>query len=194
MSKSIWLVGLAIVLAGCVTTPAPATPGNNSAIGATIPAGQCRIRGVLPDPICTPGANNSDVTQSTIASTICVSGWTATIRPPASYTDKLKVQQIAQYGYTDTAPANYEEDHLISLELGGNPTDARNLWPEPRTGSPNAANKDKVENYLKAQVCRGNMTLADAQRGIASDWTQYLATVAVSVEAISSDDPDDNGE
>ena len=24
-----------------------------------------------------------------------------------------------------------EEDHLISLEVGGNPFDARNLWPEP---------------------------------------------------------------
>ena len=187
------MLGLVLFLAGCVNTPAPATP-NNSTIIATIPAGACRIRGVLPDATCTPGVTNPDVTQSTIASTICVSGWTKTIRPPASYTDKLKLQQIAQYGYADTAPANYEEDHLISLELGGSPADPHNLWPEPRTGSPNATNKDKIENYLKAQVCRGNMTLADAQRGIASDWTQYLAAVAVSVEDFSSDDPDDNGE
>ena len=27
--------------------------------------------------------------------------------------------------------SDYQEDHLISLELGGNPTDPRNLWPEP---------------------------------------------------------------
>jgi hypothetical protein len=27
--------------------------------------------------------------------------------------------------------ACYEEDHLISIEDGGDPTDPRNLWPEP---------------------------------------------------------------
>jgi hypothetical protein len=27
--------------------------------------------------------------------------------------------------------ACYEEDHLSPLEDGGNPTDPRNLWPEP---------------------------------------------------------------
>jgi hypothetical protein len=38
----------------------------------------------LPDPACTPGALNPDVTQASIGSTICVSGWTATIRPPTA--------------------------------------------------------------------------------------------------------------
>ena len=75
---------------------------------------------------------NPDVTQDTIDSTICVSGWTATVRPPASYTTALKIQQIADYGYTDTSTADYEEDHFIPLELGGSPTDPGNLWPEPR--------------------------------------------------------------
>jgi hypothetical protein len=68
------------------------------------------------------------------------------------------------------------------------------LWPEPRYGSPNAANKDKVENYLKARVCNGSLSLANAQKGIATDWTQYLSAVAVSAQDIPSDDPDDNGE
>ena len=200
MHKHFWLLGLVIALTGCVTTPAPTSPANSPTIAAptlvvaTVSADHCHIRGVLPDPDCTPGATNSEVTQSNIASTICVSGWTKTIRPSASYADNLKQQQLVQYGYTDTNPANYEEDHLISLELGGNPTDPRNLWPEPRTGSPNATNKDKIENYLKAQVCRGSMTLSDAQKGIAGDWTQYLTAVSESVEDISSDDPDDNGE
>src|SRR6266567_5179912 len=75
-----------------------------------------------------PAATYSVVTQSTIGSTICVSGWTATVRPPTSYTNALKVTQIAQYGYSDTSTADYEEDHLIPLELGGNPTSALNLW------------------------------------------------------------------
>jgi hypothetical protein len=88
------------------------------------------------------------------------------------------MQQIMQYSYSDTNFTDYEEDLLISLELGGNPTDPQNLWPEPRYGSPTATNKDKVENYLKAQVCNRNMSLADAQRGIATDWTQHLTAVS----------------
>lgn len=186
MNKFIWIIALTGVLVGCWNIPVPTTsPIKNS---------QCNIRGVLPDPDCTPGVTNPAVTQSTIGSTICVSGWTKTIRPSTSYTDDLKRRQIAQYGYANTNPADYEEDHLISLQLGGHPDDPRNLWPESRLGSPNAVNKDKVENYLKAQVCSGEMTLAEVQKGIATDWTQYLSAVAVSVQDISSDDPDDNGD
>src|SRR5881227_2293039 len=80
----------------------------------------------LPDPTCTPGVYNPDVTQSTINSTICVSGWTATVRPSTSYTNALKVKQIAEYGYSDTSTSDYEEDHLVPLELGGAPKDAEN--------------------------------------------------------------------
>jgi hypothetical protein len=166
MGRFIWMVVLAVVLTACWNdTPVPITP----TVTTILPVDQCRIRGALSDPNCTPGATNPTVTQSTIGTTICVSGWIKTIRPPVSYTDDLKVQQIAQYGYSDTNPADYEEDHLISLELGGQPTDPRNLWPQPRYGSPNATNKDKVENYLKAQVCNGRMSLADAQNGTATD-------------------------
>jgi len=178
-----------------VTTPSPSpVPAPVTSTPVTVPPSHCAIRGVLPDPVCTPGATNPDVTPDTIGSTICVPGWTKTIRPPMSYTDALKVQQIAEYGYGDTATADYEEDHLVSLELGGSPTDPRNLWPEPHYGSPNAANKDQVENYLKAQVCAGKRALADVQRGIATDWTQFLSAVAVEAQDVSAEDPDDNGE
>src|SRR5690242_19992277 len=36
--------------------------------------------GDLPDPVKTPGALNPDVTQETIRQTICVPGWTASVR------------------------------------------------------------------------------------------------------------------
>ena len=71
---------------------------------------------------------NPDVTQATIAATICKRGWTRTIRPPTSYTDALKRTQLREYGLTGPT-SRYQEDHLISLELGGHPTDPRNLWP-----------------------------------------------------------------
>jgi hypothetical protein len=133
----------------------------------------------LPDPSCQPGATYSGVTQSNIGSTICVSGWTKTVRPSTSYTNPLKVKQIAQYGYSDTNKSDYEEDHLIALELGGNPTSALNLWPEPHaaTNGYTSAKKDAVENKLKKLVCAGTITLAAARSAIATNWTTALAKV-----------------
>jgi len=115
---------------------------------------------ILADPVRTPGVLNPDVTQASIRSTICRHGWTSTIRPPTTYTDALKRKQMRQYGETGSL-SGYQEDHLISLELGGNPTDPRNLWPEPY---PRAADVDQIENELNAEVCSGKLTLAQAQQ------------------------------
>jgi hypothetical protein len=112
------------------------------------------------DPVRTPGVLNPDVTQANIRSTICRHGWTDTVRPPTSYTNALKAKQMRRYGETGSL-ADYQEDHLISLELGGNPTDPRNLWPEPY---PRAADVDRIENELNDQVCSGELTLAEAQQ------------------------------
>jgi hypothetical protein len=119
-----------------------------------------RANSVLADPARTPGVLNPDVTQANIRSTICRHGWTDTIRPPTSYTNPLKARQMRQYRETGSI-SDYQEDHLISLELGGNPTDPRNLWPEPY---PRAADVDKLENELNSEVCSGQLTLAQAQQ------------------------------
>jgi hypothetical protein len=108
----------------------------------------------------TPGVLNPDVRQETIAQTICARGWTRTVRPPTDYTSDLKLRQMQEYGLSGS-PAGYQEDHLISLELGGHPTDPRNLWPEPR---PHAEEVDRVENELNRFVCSGKITLAEGQR------------------------------
>src|SRR4051794_15234050 len=78
-------------------------------------------RVVLPNRSRTPGRVNRAVTQATIRSTICRTGYTATIRPASSYTTALKVDQLSTgYAYRhDRATQDYEEDHLIALELGG---------------------------------------------------------------------------
>ena len=115
------------------------------------------------------GAVNPAVTQANIATTICVANWTSTIRPSASYTNRLKAKQMAAL-HIKGKPSNYEEDHLISLELGGNPTDPNNLWPEPWMGLHNAHDKDRLENALHRAVCSGSITLADAQTAIRTDW------------------------
>jgi hypothetical protein len=162
-------IGLGVVLAlrshqsqiaSPVTTPL--------AIVAT--PGACHSVNGLPDPICTPGVADPRVTQDNILTTMCVSGYTTKVRPSSSYTDALKAQQIKAYGYSDTKLADYEEDHLIPLELGGHPTDAKNLWPELLTGAYAATKKDGVENSLHTKVCSGLMTLASARAAIAMNW------------------------
>ena len=146
-----------------------ASPVASASAGAGLLPGE-------PDPLLTPGAINPGVTPTTLATTVCKKGWTATVRPPASYTTGLKRQQIAADGLADTRLADYEEDHLISLELGGAPRDPANLWPEPYTvtlpdGTPVGARvKDQLENRLNRLVCSGAMPLATAQRLIATHW------------------------
>jgi len=199
----------ALVLVGCggsaiepslVPTPGVATPsGSSSGSGPAVvvspgptaaptPARAAAATGRLtgePDPNLTPGAFNPAVTQATIRQTICVSGWTATIRPPSAYTTALKRRQIVEYGYVQTATALYEEDHLISLELGGAPRDPRNLWPERWTlamadGTQVGARvKDLLENKLRRAVCAGTMTLAEARREVGIHWVHYWLDIPV---------------
>jgi hypothetical protein len=109
------------------------------------------------------------VSQANIDETICTSGWTSTVRPPESYTEPLKFEQMAAYGDGGSA-GGYEEDHLIPLELGGSPTSPQNLWPEPGA-SPNP--KDAVEDAANAAVCDGRISLAAAQQAIATNWIAF---------------------
>lgn len=109
-----------------------------------------------------PGSVDPRVTQSNIASTVCKSGYTATVRPPVSYTNALKVKLLRSHGYPLPASA-YELDHEISLEIGGNPTDPNNLWLEPY---PLARTRDQDEDRLHRAVCAGTITLTAAQAEI----------------------------
>lgn len=145
-----------------------------------------------------PGSINPTIYQGNIQTTICVTGFTGRpgYRPGSNYTTALKIKQLEIYGYTDQKTADYEEDHLISLELGGNPTDPNNLWPEPYTApisDGGAKTKDQVENYLHRQVCAGTMTLAEAQKEVSTDWyAVYVNKIKGKYGSVDSfDDPDD---
>jgi hypothetical protein len=85
---------------------------------------------------------------------------TAKIRPPTSHTNALKKAQLVQWHYADRNPTHYEEDHLISLELGGAPRSEKNLWPEPWS---RARQSDPRENSWHRKVCNGTLTLRQAQ-------------------------------
>jgi hypothetical protein len=127
---------------------------------------------VLPDHTRTPGVTNPDVTPETMKQTICnPGGWhTSDIRPLPNVMAADKIKQIDEYGYDDKDKSHYEEDHLIALEVGGNPTDTQNLWPESYKTHPNAHDKDRVENYLNMIICAGEIELRKAQQKIATDW------------------------
>ncbi len=145
--------------------------------------GQCHVKAVdaaagkvLPDPTCTPGAVDPGVTQSNLPQTICRSGYSSSVRAPVTETDKAKKVSLTQYGEQSTKTTEY--DHLISLELGGTNATS-NLWPEPNataaTGTTNP--KDSVENKLHTAICSGTITLVEAQKAIAADWTTAMAAV-----------------
>lgn len=74
-------------------------------INDTSGPGQCHAFNDLPDPACTAGSIDQRVTQDNIRSTICVSGYTRTVRPPTSYTNPLKLRQMGQYGFAGS-PTN----------------------------------------------------------------------------------------
>jgi hypothetical protein len=183
-----WKIGFGVALVACLSaafqigsdagarTAATPTPrlAYSTASSRTVqpqpPPGWCHVIGSglysRPDPRCTPGALNPQVTQATIRRTICKSGWTSTVRPPEAITEQEKFKSMASYGDHGSA-GRYEYDHFVPLELGGAANDRRNLWPEPGA-SPNP--KDAVEDQLNSEVCDGKITLARAQHLIVTNW------------------------
>jgi hypothetical protein len=153
----------------------PSTPRPNPNTVAVPAAGTCHSVGGLPDPTCTPGLLNADLTVAQL----CAAGFsTKTVRPPTSYTDALKPRLMASYGIAvEDRVINgvkystedfYELDHVVALEDLGHPWSPLNLWPQPRgktvamrdkpsvpTGldGPWAEQKDRVETRANATLC-----------------------------------------
>ena len=169
------------------TTAAPAaTPTTAAPVAPAKPAYVPAQSGVLPDHSRTPGAIDPAVTQANIGSTICrAGGYTSSVRPSESYTNALKREQLASgYAYRgDMNPADYEEDHLISLEIGGAPSNPLNLWPEPYAGTDGSRTKDVVENELHKEVCDGAISLATAQHEIATNWVSQAVAAPAPVQS-----------
>jgi len=111
---------------------------------------------------------NPDIHQNNIDQTICVPGWTATVRPPTSYTNKLKRTLVNEI--PDAAMEDYELDHVVPLAVGGHPTDPRNLHLQLWDGPDGAHAKDVVEVRMKKMVCDRRITLAKAQACFIKGW------------------------
>ncbi|MGY4101583.1 hypothetical protein ACW2Q0_18810 [Nocardia sp. R16R-3T] len=169
-----------------LNVPVGPGPSGTYTVQAQPAPGSCHYRKSadgqpLPDPACTPGAVNPSVAADNLGDTICKGGYTSSIRPPANITNREKDADAKSYDYTGPLH-DAEYDHLVSLELGGDPNDPRNLWVEPpspdhKPGAGPNNPKDAVENTLHALVCSGKVALTDAQNAIAADWTTALADV-----------------
>jgi hypothetical protein len=117
----------------------------------------------------TPGAVSPNVSQNNIDTTICLPGYSRSIRPPYSVTGPLK-RELMRSRHPLENTQDFELDHLVPLSIGGAPADPRNLWLEPRAGPNNAAEKDALEFVLWRLVCTHELPLITAQRAIATNW------------------------
>jgi hypothetical protein len=132
----------------------------------------------IPDPNCNPGAINPTISLEILET----KGFTTDCIRDKATSAGQKEQTYAWYGLKK--PRNNsgqsqtcELDHIIPLVLGGS-DHLDNLWPQcgPQRVSLNRRffkQKDLVEVFLSRQVKAGKMDLAEAQRGIAEDWTQF---------------------
>jgi hypothetical protein len=164
MSRQTLALLSALLVAGCATAPPPI---------ATRAVVAPEARSALLGP---QGAINEDVTQANIQQTICVPGWTKTVRPPASYTNAVKAKLLRDQGQPQADAPKYELDHQIPLALGGHPREPENLWLQPWDGEWGARVKDRLEVKLKALVCRGQISLDRARHTIAVDWIAAFKT------------------
>ena len=115
-----------------------------------------------PDPNLTPGA-----VLPVTAADVCRPGYAKSVR---HVDGKTKALVYGEYGIEHHRSGAYEIDHLISLGLGGS-NDIRNLWPESLDTHPwNGHDKDRLEDRLHKLVCKGALSLDEAQAAIASDW------------------------
>lgn len=180
MKKSMYVLAvmalLLMALSGCDTgslgsgNSGSGSAGTQPNWGVQTKTMGCIVQGASQDFACTPGAIFPNVTKEQI----CVSGYARSVR---NVPQSVKNRVFAEYGVTKHLPGEYEVDHLVSLELGGS-NDIANLWPEAASPKPGFHEKDQVENYLHNQVCKGNITLAEAQREIATNWLSVYQHMA----------------
>ncbi len=95
-----------------------------------------------------------------------MSGWTATVRPPVVWTNKLKSASLPP-GHK---LLDYELDHLLSIEDGGAPADPKNLWMMVYADHYGARVKDVLETKVSRMVCAGKLTLDQARAALIPNW------------------------
>jgi hypothetical protein len=170
---AIAFVAMILAASAALAAPLPADATWRAPDGRTIP--QLIAAHVLPDPATTPGAAYSDdpaLPPVTIAQ-VCVAGWTKTVRPPTSFTNRIRAS-LTPAGYK---PGDGELDHLQSIEDLGYPgrvqnvaLSRRNLWWMIYADRYGARVKDVLETKLHRLLCAGKITPADARAALIPNW------------------------
>jgi hypothetical protein len=167
--------GLALLLSGCggahsgaAASPAPVIPGETTQgpdlAGVALPNFVMPLlHGSVsrPNPKLTPGA----VTTAD-ANVVCNLGEHAT-GPAVSASTQTAV--YAAYGFTSqTAQRKHILDWLVPYNLGGANVQA-NIWPASLTGT-GFYEKVQTDQILRQLVCRGELTLGQAQNALETNW------------------------
>ena len=163
------------MLAGCSNGPPdpsaqyfPAAPATAAFAATTDPAtsggsgaGALPAKGPVsrPNPALTPGA-------ITTTDTTAVCQAPKHVRKSVPYAFQQAV--FARYHISAAESRHYVVDYLIPLELGGS-TGLNNLWPAAVRGN-GFHEKQQLTQRLRTLVCRGTLSLSDAQSGVAADW------------------------
>jgi hypothetical protein len=174
--RLIAVLGLLILGSGCadVTVPVAQPPQSGStAVAHPTPAlNPTVVAGDLPCVQTRHGCIplNPDVTEDTIRQTICVPGYTETVRPSSGYSNGIKAKLLRESGLDESSMSEYELDHIVPLALGGHPRKLANLALQPWEGEHGAKQKDVLERRLQILVCRGEISLNEAQTCIAENW------------------------
>jgi len=110
------------------------------------------------------------VTQETLAETVCVHGYTRSVRPGWRWARAMKDRALAAVGLGPEARGAYQLDHRMPLVLGGAARDPANLTLQE---SSEARIKDGMERRLGCLVCKGELLLEEARLILTGgDWRQ----------------------
>jgi hypothetical protein len=156
-AASTLLVACALALPGCALEPAAAPPEAPQQ-ALEVPA----------------EALNPDVRPETIQTTICVPGYTLSVRPSTTYMRGVEHKLLRERGLPPEAASQYELDHIVPLALGGHPRNLKNLMLQSWEGDDGAKKKDQLERRLQRLVCAGSVGLREAQAAIYFDWKAAL--------------------
>jgi hypothetical protein len=114
---------------------------------------------------------NPDVTPDNVDQTICVSGFSHTVRPPWHVTNEIKRKLLVEAGVPPEQAHDFILDHRIPISSGGSPDDPANLILQSKE---EAAEKDRAENRAHSLICTHRLGLRDAQTMIWRDWHKLL--------------------
>ena len=114
--------------------------------------GACSTTPPAPTTIVPMAVLNPDVRPETIDQTICIAGYTASVRPAPSYTNGVKMKLLRESGGEAANASKYELDHIVPLAVGGHPRNLKNLMLQPWDGDDGAKKKDRLEKRLQQLV------------------------------------------